>query len=50
MRFARKAEVCRVKMSHTHHMALFTANFDRLRDFYTTVLGFPIVGQNRGRL
>jgi len=37
-----------MKMSHTHHMALFTANFDRMRDFYTTVLGFPIVGQIRG--
>jgi catechol 2,3-dioxygenase-like lactoylglutathione lyase family enzyme len=37
-----------VKISHTHHIALFTANFDRMRDFYTAVLGFPIVGQIRG--
>jgi glyoxylase I family protein len=41
-------EVCPVKISHTHHIALFTANFDRIRDFYTTVLGFPVVGRIRG--
>lgn len=37
-----------MKISHTHHIALFTANVDRLRDFYTTVLGCPIVGRIPG--
>lgn len=37
-----------MKISHTHHLALFTPNYDRIRDFYTTVLGFPIVGRIRG--
>lgn len=37
-----------MKINHTHHIALFTADFDRLRDFYTVVLGFPIVGGIRG--
>ena len=34
-------------MSHilgTHHIALATANFARLRDFYTETLGLPILG------
>lgn len=37
-----------MKISHTHHVALFTANFDRIRDFYTTVMGFPVVGKIPG--
>ena len=28
----------------THHIALATRNFDRLRDFYTCTLGLPILG------
>ncbi|MFN8512839.1 MAG: VOC family protein [Thermomicrobiales bacterium] len=28
----------------THHLALATRNFDRLRDFYTQTLGLPILG------
>ncbi len=38
-----------MNISRTHHVALFTANFERIRDFYTTVLGFPIVGRIPGR-
>jgi catechol 2,3-dioxygenase-like lactoylglutathione lyase family enzyme len=37
-----------MKISRTHHIALFTTQFDRLRDFYTTVLGFPVLGGIRG--
>lgn len=32
----------------THHIALFTSRFEALREFYTTVLGFPVVGAIRG--
>ncbi len=28
----------------THHFALATRNFDRLRDFYTETLGLPVLG------
>jgi catechol 2,3-dioxygenase-like lactoylglutathione lyase family enzyme len=28
----------------THHIALATRNFDRLRDFYTATLGLPLIG------
>lgn len=28
----------------THHLALYTANFDRLRAFYTETLGLPVLG------
>jgi catechol 2,3-dioxygenase-like lactoylglutathione lyase family enzyme len=28
----------------THHIALATRNFDRLRDFYAETLGLPILG------
>lgn len=31
-------------VSHTHHIAVYTAHVDRLRDFYTGVLGFPVRG------
>jgi catechol 2,3-dioxygenase-like lactoylglutathione lyase family enzyme len=37
-----------VKIGRTHHIALYTANFDRMRSFYTTVLGFPVVGEFPG--
>ncbi len=38
-----------MQSSHTHHIALVTANFERIRDFYTNVLGFSLVGQFPGR-
>ena len=33
-----------MKIAVTHHIALLTANCDRLRAFYTEVLGFPLAG------
>ena len=33
-----------LQITGTHHVALATRNFDRLRDFYTRVLGLPILG------
>ncbi len=32
-----------------HHIALFTADLERLRDFYTNVLGLEEVGRFEGR-
>lgn len=28
-----------------HHVAIYTGNFERVRDYHTTVLGLPIVGE-----
>jgi len=33
-----------MRVTHTHHVALTTANFARVRDFYVDVLGFPVRG------
>jgi glyoxylase I family protein len=33
-----------MKISGTHHIALLTSNFDRLRAFYVDLLGFPLAG------
>jgi glyoxylase I family protein len=32
----------------THHVALYTANFERLRAFYTETLGMPVKGGFEG--
>ena len=32
----------------THHVAIYTANFERLRDFYVTTLGLPLRGAFEG--
>ncbi|GAC1535839.1 MAG: VOC family protein [Herpetosiphon sp.] len=37
-----------MKIVGTHHVALATANFDRLREFYVDILGLPVVGAFRG--
>jgi catechol 2,3-dioxygenase-like lactoylglutathione lyase family enzyme len=31
-------------ITSTHHVAIYTANFERLRDFYINTLGFPLRG------
>ena len=33
-----------MKIAGTHHIALLTSNFDRLRAFYMDLLGFPLAG------
>jgi catechol 2,3-dioxygenase-like lactoylglutathione lyase family enzyme len=33
-----------MRIVHTHHVAISTPNFDRLRQFYIETLGLPIVG------
>ncbi|HXT35643.1 MAG TPA: VOC family protein [Chloroflexota bacterium] len=33
-----------MRVTHTHHVALLTTNFERLRAFYVDVLGFPVRG------
>ena len=38
-----------MRITHTHHVALITANFECLRDFYTTVLGGAVRGAFPGR-
>src|SRR5262249_24429331 len=35
--------------THTHHVAVLTTHFDRLRTFYVDTLGCPIVGAFPGR-
>jgi len=37
-----------MRSTHTHHVALLTANFERIRAFYTDVLGFPVRGEFPG--
>ncbi len=37
-----------MNITGTHHVALKTPNFDRLRDFYVELLGLPQVGAFRG--
>ncbi len=36
-------------IAHTHHIAIFTSNFTRVRDFYVDTLGLPMVGAFEGR-
>lgn len=31
-----------MQITGTHHVAIYTANFERLRDFYVTTLGLPV--------
>jgi catechol 2,3-dioxygenase-like lactoylglutathione lyase family enzyme len=38
-----------MRITHTHHVALITPNFERVRDNYTTVLGGAIRGAFPGR-
>ena len=38
-----------MNITGTHHVALVTANFERLRAFYVETLGLPIVGAFAGR-
>lgn len=38
-----------MKIKGTHHIALKTANFEVMRQFYTQVLGLPYVGGFPGR-
>lgn len=38
-----------MRVAGTHHVALVTADFPRLRDFYAETLGFPQVGAFAGR-
>jgi glyoxylase I family protein len=38
-----------MRVEHTHHVAILTANFDRIRAFYVDVLGFPVRGAFPGR-
>jgi len=45
----RSQEVPPMRVTHTHHVALYTANFARIRDFYTDVLGFPLNSAFPGR-
>ncbi len=33
----------------THHLALLTDNFERLREFYVGLLGLPVIGGFPGR-
>jgi catechol 2,3-dioxygenase-like lactoylglutathione lyase family enzyme len=33
-----------MEIRSTHHVALYTTNFDQLRAFYTDIIGMPIVG------
>ncbi len=35
-------------VTHTHHVALATAYFERTRAFYVDVLGFPLRGSFLG--
>jgi glyoxylase I family protein len=38
-----------MRVRHTHHVALLTANFERIRDFYVNTLGLPVRGAFPGR-
>jgi len=38
-----------VKVTGTHHVALTTANFEQMRQFYVETLGLPQVGAFAGR-
>ena len=38
-----------MRITGTHHVALRTANFERLRRFYVETLGLPQVGAFAGR-
>ncbi len=38
-----------MRVAHTHHVALYTANLARIRSFYTDVLGFALSGAFPGR-
>jgi catechol 2,3-dioxygenase-like lactoylglutathione lyase family enzyme len=40
----RSRNMSALQIAGTHHIALATRNFDRLRDFYTETLGLPILG------
>lgn len=33
-----------MRIAHTHHVALLTANFERIRAFYVEILGLPVRG------
>ena len=33
-----------MRITHTHHVALLTANFERIRAFYVEILGLPVRG------
>jgi glyoxylase I family protein len=37
-----------MKITGTHHVALITANFERMRAFYTETIGLPVVGAFAG--
>ena len=38
-----------MRIAHTHHVAIFTRNYARVRDFYVETLGLPVVGAFEGR-
>jgi glyoxylase I family protein len=38
-----------MQITGTHHIALLTDNFERMRAFYTDVLGLPVIGGFPGR-
>lgn len=38
-----------MQITGTHHMALLTDNFERMRAFYVDVLGLPVIGGFPGR-
>jgi glyoxylase I family protein len=38
-----------MQLTGTHHVALVTPNYDRLRQFYCDLLGLPVAGAFRGR-
>jgi len=37
-----------MQIAGTHHVALCTPNFERMRDFYVTTLGMPVLGAFEG--
>lgn len=37
-----------MQITCTHHVAIYTARFERLRDFYVTTLGLPVRGAFAG--
>lgn len=37
-----------MRITATHHVAIYTAHFERLRDFYVTMLGLPLCGAFEG--
>lgn len=37
-----------MRITATHHVAIYTARFERLRDFYVTTLGLPVCGAFEG--